>query len=102
MILGVPDGFAHRLDGGALLFRQGNLTVGMGTDCVQGIGQFRIFLHGLHEVHLRIAPVAEAVQFHVAEAALVHGLAQMLGKVGVPALLVVTAQGIQFQSVHLP
>ena len=72
----------------------------MGTNGVEGIAQLFILLHALEEIHLLTAPVAEAVELDIAEAAFVHGLAQVLGEISVPSLFVVTAQSIQFQTVY--
>ena len=101
VVLAVPDGFAHVLGHLALLGCQLYLAVGVGTNGVEGIAQLFILLHALEEIHLLTAPVAEAVELDIAEAAFVHGLAQVLGEVGVPAFLIVTTQGIKLEAVHM-
>ena len=63
----------------------------MRTDGIQGVTQFLVILHVLHEIHFLIAPIAESVQHHVPEAAFVHGFPQVFGEVGIPSLLVVAA-----------
>ena len=102
MVLAVPDRFAHVLGHLALLGCQLYLAVGVCANGIESITQLGILLHVFEEIHLLVAPVAEAVELDVAETALVHGSAQVLGEVGVPAFLVVTTQGVELDAVHLP
>ena len=89
MVLAVPDGLAHVLCHLALLRGKLYLAERVGANGVEGIAQLCVFLHPFEKVHLLTSPVTKAVQLYVTESAFVHGLAQVLGKLGIPAFLVV-------------
>ena len=101
VLLAVPDGFTQLVDDGALFGCQRHFAESVGTDDVEGIGKLFVLLHTLEEIELRAAPVAKAVELHVAKAALVQRTTHILGELGVPAFLIVTAQGIELQTMHL-
>ena len=61
MVFAVPDRLAHILGHLAFFRSQLYLAERVGTNGVERIPKFRVFLHPFEEIHLLVAPVAESV-----------------------------------------
>ena len=100
MLFTVPKRFTECLYRFALLLGQGYFAESMGADDIQRIRKLLVLQHLGEKFEFGPPPVAETMELDVAEAALVQRATHVLGEIGVPALFIVAAQGVQFQAVH--